>query len=617
MGSMETEGSMDEERSVTDEETRRKIALARRLREDNSPQPPSSSMTIFEIFMKLARENGTDNWLTFYDETGEAGAFTYMEFFWFAMELAEWMHGGLGLIPGDRIATVMGNDPRTVLTYFAAWFIGVTVVPINAGEDRERIRYILHHSQTKFLFVAQEQSDTWQDLDSDSNKKWIMLTLSVALTSADTAFVAHPPSGRQINVNGFGVEPASECLIVYTSGTTGNPKGVVLEQANLIADAQSIADWMGLGPDDRAMNVLPLHHVNGTVVTLLTPLVSGGSVVINRKFRAQAFWQTLAAERCTWVSVVPTILAFLIEKEKDREREKDREKEQEKERQKQLTTTDRETALSTYDLSRFRRILCGAGPLTVELASRFYDTFGLRITHGYGLSETTCYSSFLPAALSDADYDHWMHRCGFPSIGCPLPVNEMAIHDSEGNALPPDTRGEIVIRGYNVMRHYFLRPEVNRETFPHGWFRSGDEGFYRVGDDGRPYFFITGRLKELIIRGGINLSPFDIDEVLNAIPGVRAAMAVGFENNFYGEEVGAYVQLTEPDPDQNPTEPSTPRPTAEEILTACRAKLPFAKSPKVVVFGATFPVTSTGKYQRNKLRPLFAEWKDTQFRETK
>ena len=120
------------------------------------------------------------------------------------------------------------------------------------------------------------------------------------------------------------------------------------------------------------------------------------------------------------------------------------------------------------------------------------------------------------------------------------------------------------------------------------------------------YFFITGRLKELIIRGGINLSPFDVDEVLNAIPGVRAAMAVGFENNFYGEEVGAYVQRE-----------AGHGVTEDEILRACRAKLSFAKSPKVVVFGDTFPVTSTGKYQRNKLRPLFAEWKDTQFRETK
>jgi long-chain acyl-CoA synthetase len=179
----------------------------------------------------------------------------------------------------------------------------------------------------------------------------------------------------------------------------------------------------------------------------------------------------------------------------------------------------------------------------------------------------------------------------------------MAIHNDEGVPQPPGTRGEIVIRGHNVMQCYFQRPDANRDTFAHGWFRSGDEGYFEQGDDGRPYFFITGRLKELIIRGGINYSPFDIDEALVAIPGVKAAMAVGFENDFYGEEVGAYVQrmdgvdLTE-----------------ESVIRACRERLPFAKSPKVVVFGDTFPVTSTGKYQRNRLKPLFAAWKGVQFR---
>ncbi|HZP82134.1 MAG TPA: fatty acid--CoA ligase family protein, partial [Chthonomonadaceae bacterium] len=169
---------------------------------------------------------------------------------------------------------------------------------------------------------------------------------------------------------------------------------------------------------------------------------------------------------------------------------------------------------------------------------------------------------------------------------------------------PEDARGEIVARGYNVMKYYFKRLDANRDTFAHGWFRSGDEGFYRTGTDGRAYFFITGRLKELIIRGGINYAPFDIDEALNAIPGVKAAMAVGFENRYYGEEVGAYVQLE-----------AGAQLTEAEILRACREKLPFAKCPKVVVFGDTFPVTSTGKYQRNKLKPLFVQWKETQFRE--
>ncbi len=182
----------------------------------------------------------------------------------------------------------------------------------------------------------------------------------------------------------------------------------------------------------------------------------------------------------------------------------------------------------------------------------------------------------------------------------------MAIHDTEGRALSPDERGEIVIRGQNVMQCYFKRPDANKDTFAYGWFRSGDEGFYRKGEDGRDYFFITGRLKELIIRGGINYSTFEIDEVINRAPGVKAAMAVGFENSFYGEEVGAYVMLEE-----------GATTTEIEVLAHCAEALPFTKRPKVVVFGYTFPVTSTGKYQRNKLKPLFEQWRETQFRDGK
>ncbi|HZP82063.1 MAG TPA: long-chain fatty acid--CoA ligase, partial [Chthonomonadaceae bacterium] len=353
------------------------------------------------------------NWLTFYDENGRAAAYTYAEFYEAARRVAGLMAGPLSLRTGDRIATLMVNDPRTVLIYFGAWLLGLTVVPINCGEDDERIGYILQNSQAKAVFALGEQTERveacrdslpalracfqvggpiregWNDFDAD-------LALQTPLET--------PPE----------ISPDTECQIVYTSGTTGAPKGVVLEQANLLTDADSIAEWYGFGPNDRAMCVLPIHHVNGTNVTLMVPLYTGGSVVLNRRFRAQTFWQTLAEEGCTWVSVVPTVLAFLTERHDD---------------------------LSQFDLSRFQYIICGAGPLTVEVARRFYETFGIRIVHGYGLSETTCYSCFLPVDLDDAAYRHWMFECGFPSIGCPIPCNEMAIHDTEGHPLPEDTRG--------------------------------------------------------------------------------------------------------------------------------------------------------------------------------
>ncbi len=473
----------------------------------------------------------------------------------------------LGVSRGARVATLFVNDPEVPITYFAAWSIGASVVPVNLGEDDERIAFVLRNSEAGAAFYLPEARDRALRLRAETHDvRWH----EIGAPEPQAPAASGPPDPPQ---------PEDEALIVYTSGTTGAPKGVLLTQRNLLVDAHALLRWHGLGPGSRLMCVLPTHHVNGILVTLITPLLAGGSVVLARKFQASTFWETAAREDVEIVSVVPTLLAFLLEDARGR---------------------------AGHELARFRHFICGAGPLTVELATRFEERFGFRVVHGYGLSETTCYSSMLPVELSDAEHRGWMRDHGFPSIGVPLPPNEMAIHDREGRALPEGERGEIVIRGVNVMRGYYRRPEANAETFAHGWFRSGDEGFWRRGADGRDYFFITGRIKELIIRGGVNLSPFEIDEVLNAIPGVARGLAVGFENRWYGEEVGAYVML----------EPGVALDEAA-ILRACREKLPFPKAPKVVVFGSEIPVTSTGKYQRGRLVPLFAEFKDVQYREAR
>ena len=549
-----------------------KIHHARSLSGQAWEQPFTPYASVGTLLAERAAATPDKTFLTFYDGDTRAAAYTYAEFFLLVRRVAGFWRQTFGIQAGDRIATLRTNDPETATIYFAAWLLGATVVPMNAGEDNARIAYILENSGAKLLCTTQAHRERLQTLS-------YTVPYTFVSPKNDAGNTAEGEEAEPVAIETLPpVSPDTEALIVYTSGTTGNPKGVVLDHANLLADARAISEWNRFTPADAAMNVLPIHHVNGIIVTLITPLYSGGSIVLNRKFSAQHFWHTLAEEKCTWCSVVPTILAFLCERGEN---------------------------LALHDLSRFRHIICGAGPLTVELARRFDAAFGVRVVHGYGLSETTCYSSFLPIDLPPEQYRYWMLECGFPSIGCAISANAMAIHDAEGNALPAETRGEIVIRGHNVMRYYFRRPDVNLETFRHGWFRSGDEGFFRRGADGQEYYFITGRIKELIIRGGVNVSPFDIDEVLNGIPGVRAAMAVGFENNFYGEEIGAYVQQ----------EPGAAL-TEAEIVRQCRAKLPFARCPKVVLFGEEFPVTSTGKYQRNKLKPLFAAWNDTQFRET-
>ncbi len=330
------------------------------------------------------------------------------------------------------------------------------------------------------------------------------------------------------------------------------------------------------------MCVLPIHHVNGTVVTLITPFYCKGSIVLNRKFKSATFWRRVHEERVTCVSVVPTLLEFLLDANED---------------------------LTAYKLDSFGGFICGAGPLLKNAAIRFEDRFGFPIRHGYGLSETTCYSCFLPNELSRDEHRHWIGDYEFPSIGVPLRHNEMAILDGDGQLLPEMARGEICIRGGTVCAGYFKRDDANDAAFQWGWFRSGDEGFYVRDKLGRPFLFISGRLKELIIRGGVNIAPLEIDGVLRSHPLVRFAMAVPFEHRYFGEEIAAYVVLRG----------GVAPPPEAELLAHCRQRLPFSKCPKVIRFGEEVPYTSTGKPKRlelkTRLASVLAPYRDRQFRE--
>jgi long-chain acyl-CoA synthetase len=512
--------------------------------------------------------------LIHYDAEGRRESFTYAEFQARVQRLADGLAGRLGLSRGDRLAAVAYNHADTVCLYFAAWSIGVAVVPINVSEDDDRIAYILDNAEARVAFVRPEYLDRVRALKPRAPRLADLVVMGASSSGGVTMAHLETTDHRPPTTDD---QREEEALLVYTSGTTGPPKGVVLTQYNLLVDAKGIVDWQGITPDQRMMCVLPIHHVNGIVVTLVTPLYAGSSVVLERQFRVRHFWAHVAAEEVRIVSVVPTLLHYLCESELEP---------------------------SPEARGGFRHFICGAGTLSVALAARFEERFGIPILHGYGLSETTCYSCFLPTTLSDAERHAWLCDYGYPSIGVPIEPNEMGIMDPEGRLLDEGERGEIVIRGHNVMKHYYQRPDANASAFQHGWFHSGDEGFYRADASGRPYFFITGRLKELINRGGVKFSPFDIEEVLAEIPGVRVGLAVAFDNAAYGEEVGAYVV---PETDASLSE--------EAILAHCRARMPFAKCPKVVVFGEEVPVTTTGKYQRLKLKPLFAAWAETQFKE--
>ncbi|MCU0496565.1 MAG: acyl--CoA ligase [Anaerolineae bacterium] len=535
---------------------------------------------------------------------------SYVEFNARVHQVANLLHDDFGVRRGDRVATIAHNHSDTVLIYFACWIIGACVAPQNVAEDDRRIAFILRNSEAKICFVRHDYLLRAERIISGDESDGLGAPNIQAIVQVGGEVDERYPHFHQlvknlpntylgdgapvkstddaIRVNAETATLDDEALLVYTSGTTGAPKGVVLTQYNLLVDAFAISQAQGITGNQRLMCVLPIHHVNGIVVTLITPLYAGASTVLNRSFSVSTFWRTIIEQRINIVSVVPTLLQFLLEHGR---------------KQSENGESIFGEGVHRRGLTHFRHFVCGAGTLAMTLARDFEDTFGYPILHGYGLSETTCYSCFLPIDISWEEHQSWLLDHGYPSIGMPVITNEMAIFDAFGNQLGEGDRGEICIRGHNVMSGYFKRPDANAETFKFGWFRSGDEGFYKTDSRGRKFFFITGRIKELINRGGVKFSPFDIEEVLLSYPGVKVGLAIAFKNDYYGEEVGAYLV---------PEEGALL--DAEAILTYCRERMTFEKSPKVIVFGNEIPVTSTGKYQRLRLQELFTEWEHTQFK---
>jgi acyl-CoA synthetase (AMP-forming)/AMP-acid ligase II len=554
-----------------------KILKARTVADVAPSEPMVPYRNIGALLLQQTERFEDRPFLIYYSDDGHRKEYSYREFFEEASKTANFLRSA-GVKPGDRVATVSYNHSDTVIQYFAAFMLGAVIVPVNVGEEDSRIAYILQNSEVKLAFVRDQFLERIRAIQQTTPT----LRLLVQTGSVVDPTLPHVTAIDKCSAH-FNPEVAprltDDALVVYTSGTTGLPKGVVLDQYNLLVDAMAITEWHRLSDDQRMMCVLPIHHVNGTIVTLLTPLYAGCGVVLDQKFHANKFFERISSERVTVVSVVPTLLQFLLHAKLNME---------------------------AYKIAHLRHIICGAGPLTVELATKFEQEFRIPIIHGYGLSETTCYSCFLPIDLPREQHRQWMSAFGHPSIGVPLPVNEMAIHDPNGNDVGEGEKGEIVIRGHNVMKYYFQNEEANEKTFAYNWFRSGDEGFFRFDEEGRKFFFITGRIKELIIRGGVNISPFEIDEVLMHMPGIQAGIAVGFENDWYGEEVGAYV-----------TPKEGVQISEQQVLAHCRKHLPFSKSPKVVLVGRDIPVTSTGKYQRNKCKDLFAQWKSVQFSDSR
>jgi acyl-CoA synthetase (AMP-forming)/AMP-acid ligase II len=296
--------------------------------------------------------------------------------------------------------------------------------------------------------------------------------------------------------------------------------------------------------------MLPLFHANAQVVTCVIPMMIGCEVVMWERFSASKFWQTVEEFEPVTISAVPTILAAVLNAEG-----------------------------APSGATSLRYVICGAAPLSVELLEAFQNRFDIRILEGYGLTETTCVSSINPYYAE--------RKAG--SIGLPIRGQEIRIVDGEGNALPNGEYGEIVIKGPNVMQGYLKNPEATAESIRDGWLYTGDVGY--ADEDG--YLYIVDRSKDMIIRGGENIYPREIEEVLHALPGVAEAQVVGVPSARYGEEVMAWVK---------PREGAAL--TEAGLVAACRERIARYKVPRFWKLVEQFPMTVTGKVQKYRLREL-------------
>ena len=458
--------------------------------------------------------------------------------------LGAWL-AGRGIESGSTVSFMLPNGVSAATMFLGAMYAGYVVSPINLLAHDAQLEYTLVHSDTAIVFA------------SDDNRT----RLEAIRRSTGATFAIHV-----VDVDGLGLQPASAmpatrcgpqdpAMLMYTSGTTGRPKGALLSHANMLAAGRAVSASLDLTEADRVLSSLPLYHINGQCVATVAPLVSGGSIIMPHRFSVSQWWPLVARYEPTWLNMVPTIIAYLLNGPE----------------------------LTPEQAAACRRVRFGrsaSAPLPPEQHRAFEARFGISVIEAMGLTEcaSVAFSNPLDAAA---------RRYGSP--GLPLGV-EARVVDAAGRVLPTGERGEIELRGANVMIGYYKSPEATQAAVrADGWLATGDLG-YR-DDDG--YYFITGRLKELIIKGGENIAPREIDEALLAHPAVLEAAAVGVPDDVYGQEILACVVV----------KPGVAC-SEDELRAHCVRTLGRYKTPRYLRLVAQLPKGPSGKVQRLKLTEL-------------
>ncbi len=441
-----------------------------------------------------------------------------------------------GIRRGDAIAIALPNGLPAIVSFLAASIAG-TAAPLNPAYPYEEFHFFLGDTNARILLCPPVGAEFVRTAAADRN----IPVYSVEMNEQGEVRMVGAPSGVSAT------EPTADdiALVLHTSGSTGRPKRVPLRHFNLAVSSANIASTYALTEHDVSLCIMPLFHIHGLIGSTMATLLSGGSVVVPTKFNALSFWRTVRENRVTWYSGVPTMHQLLLARAHHKPPE--------------------------ADSLRFIRS-CSA-PLSAELIHKIEGLFGVPFVEAYGMTEAAHQMTSNPLPPRH-------RKAGSVGVGVGLRI---AILDKEGNHLGNDQRGEIAIQGANVFRGYENNPEANVRAFSHGWFRTGDQGFL----DSDCYLHLTGRIKDIIIRGGENIAPHEVDEVLLRHPAVAAAVTFGCAHPTLGEEVCAAVVLREPG-----------GATESALIKHCREFLAEYKSPTKVYLVESIPTTATGKIRR-------------------
>ncbi|MBI4450579.1 acyl--CoA ligase [Candidatus Woesearchaeota archaeon] len=467
----------------------------------------------------------------------------------------------LGLKQGDTVAILdKSNHPDTLAIMLASWMNGVKAMPLNAKEAQNYVANAISKADCRVAFA---RDDCLELTDGLRLETLVCMGQNMGGCHYESALQGMRPRNDFLDI-----DPWSDALLIATAGTTGEPKLVRISHEGILYNASAIIDAVGAKASDTFMTSMPLFHVNAIIVSGLCSILSGSRLMLLDKWRPREYWSLLDGEKVTIASSVPAMLGTLME----------------------MYGFNAVPVLERTPKAWF----CGAGQLNTSLAEEWVRTVRIPITHCWGMSEATVRCTMLqPWTMPDDQYSKLITH-NPPSIGSPLGCCRVGVMGDDGRMLGEGQEGELVVVGKTVMNGYLGDNAATVAAFEHGVLHSGDCGYYTV-QDGTAYFFVTGRIKDIIERGGEKYSPASIEQYLARVPGVAEGVVVGIPDAKYGQEVAAVVRL------------QAGAVLSIDEVQACYKKngVSWSKTPKALRVVEDFPRTATGKCQRGKLADLF------------